>query len=513
MNKRYIKIIGVLFFFTVLLSCTDDLERFPTNGVTSETQFSTIEGYTQGLSTIYAVTNNNGPYWDGGFLRLYFPLQQATTDETVLFWSPFNNLEWYADTWDTATVYTMLINNISYANNFLIEAEPGLVSSRGFSGSEAEEIALYVTEARFLRAWYYWMLLDLYGNPPFPNEEQLANSEIPRQIQSADLFAYIESELKVVEEQLVAPRQNEFGRVDKAAAWGLLSRLYLNGKVYTGQDYNTEAITYSKKVIEAGYSLENNYEWLTLGDNHLCTNEFIFTIPFDNSQQVTWNGTNFLILGQASIPEEINGLSSDWGLYAFKPEMIDLFPSEDNSIDSRAMIYTDNRSKEIESIHDWTQGYSGYKFRNVTRDGSTIPQDNGVGGGMSDVDFPVIRLAEIYLTYAEAVLRGGTGGSQADALMYMNLLRERAYGNTNGNITNTDLDLDFILDERARELYWEMHRRTDLVRFGKFTSSDYLWSWKGGVQEGNAVSENKNIFPLPAADVAANPYLVQNPGY
>ncbi len=513
MNKKNNKFIGILFFFTVLVSCTDDLDRFPTNKLLSEDQFSTFKGYTEGLITLYAVVNGNGAKWDSQFLRSYFPLQETTTDETILFWNSLNELDWSADTWDTENFYTLLVNNIAYANNFLNEAEPDLVSSRGYSGAEAEEIALYVTEARFLRAWYYWMLLDLYGNPPFANEVQLKNAEIPRQILSADLFDYIESELKAVEEQLVAPRQNEYGRVDRAAAWGLLSRLYLNGKVYTGLDYNTEAITYSKKVIDAGYSLESNYEWLTLGDNYLCTNEFIFSIPFNNSKQVTWAGTNFLILGQASIPADINGLSSDWGLFAFKPELINLFPTEDNSIDSRAMIYTVGRTKEIESIHDWTQGYSGYKYRNVTRDGVAIPQDNGVGGGMSDVDFPVIRLAEIYLTYAEAVLRGGTGGSEADALMYMNYLRERAYGNTDGNITNIDLNIDFILDERARELYWEMHRRTDLVRFGKFTSADYLWTWKGGIQEGKAVSENRNIFPLPTKDVAVNPYLEQNPGY
>jgi len=512
MNKKYIKFIGMVFLTAVLFSCTDDLERFPTNGLTSETQFSTFEGYTQALTTVYGVANNNGQSWDGGIFRKYFPLQEGTTDEAVQYWSPLNELNWSADSWETAGMYRTLITNISYANNFLIEAEPGLVASRGYTGEEAEEIEIYVAEARFMRAWYNWMLLDLFGNPPFANEEQLKNSEIPVQIQSADLFAYIESELKTIEGQLLAPRSNEYGRVDKAAAWGLLSRLYLNGEVYTGQAYNTEAITYSKKVIDAGYSLESNYEWLMLGDNHLNTNEFIFSIPFDNTRVTTWEGTNFLILGAAGIPEELNGLSPDWGLFAFKPEMIDLFPSEDNSIDARAMIYTQDRTKEIASIHDNSQGYSGYKFKNYTRDGSTILQENCCGN-LSDMDFPVIRLAEIYLTYAEAVLRGGTGGSEGDALMYMNNLRERAYGNTDGNITNADLNLDFILDERARELYWEMHRRTDLVRFGKFTSADYLWTWKGGLQEGKAVSENKNIFPLPAADVATNPYLKQNPGY
>ena len=512
MNKIDIKFIGILFFFTVLFSCTDDLERFPTNGLTSETQFSTFEGYTEGITTIYAVSNNNGQSWDGGIFRKYFALQEGTTDESVLFWSPLTESHWSADTWEIAHMYRTLITNISYANNFLLEAEPGLVESRGFSGTEAEQIALYASEARFMRAWYYWMLLDLFGNPPFPNEEQLKNSEIPEQIQSAELFAYIESELKAIEDQLVAPRANVYGRVDQGAVYGLLSRLYLNGNVYTGQDYYTEAITYSNKVINAGYSLESNYEWLMLGDNDLNTNEFIFSIPFDNTRVTTWEGTNFLILGQASITEEINGLSPTWGLFAFKPEMIDLFPSEDNSIDTRAMIFTDGRTKEIASIHDNSQGYSGYKFKNYRRDGSKFVQENCCGG-LSDMDFPVIRLAEIYLTYAEAVLRGGNGGSQADALMYINNLRERAYGNTNGNISDADLDLDFILDERARELYWEMHRRTDLVRFGKFTSANYLWSWKGGIQEGKGISENMNIFPLPAADVAANPYLEQNPGY
>jgi len=512
MDNRYIKYIGILLCCTVLFSCADDLERFPTNGMTSEVQFSTFEGYTQALTTIYGVANNNGQSWDGGIFRKYFALQEAPTDEAVLYWSPLNELVWSADTWETAHMYTTLITNISYANNFLLEAEPGLVASRGFTGEEAEQIKTYVTEARFMRAWYYWMLLDLFGNPPFPNEEQLRNSEIPKQIESAELFAYIEDELKAIEGQLLAPRTNVYGRVDQAAAWGLLSRLYLNGKVYTGQDYNTEAITYCKKVINAGYSLESNYEWLTLGDNNLCTNEFIFSIPFDNTKVVTWEGTNFLILGAASITEEINGLSQSWGLFAFKPEMLDKFPSDDNSIDSRAMIYSQDRTREIASIHDNSQGYSGYKFKNYRRDGSTIPQENCCGG-LSDMDFPVIRLAEIYLTYAEAVLRGGTGGSESDAVMYVNNLIERAYGNTSANITEVDLSLDFILDERARELYWEMHRRTDLIRFGKFTSADYLWSWKGGLPEGKGVSENMNIYPMPATDVATNPYLEQNPGY
>ena len=115
--------------------------------------------------------------------------------------------------------------------------------------------------------------------------------------------------------------------------------------------------------------------------------------------------------------------------------------------------------------------------------------------------------------YAEAVLRGGSGGDKTTAVGYINQLRERAYGNTNGNITAADLTLNFILDERGRELYWEGHRRTDLIRFGQFTSATYLWPWKGGVETGTGVDAHYNLFPIPNTDRTANPNLGQNPGY
>ena len=124
----------------------------------------------------------------------------------------------------------------------------------------------------------------------------------------------------------------------------------------------------------------------------------------------------------------------------------------------------------------------------------------------------MFRLADVYLMYAEAVLRGG-GGSTATALGYVNEIRARAYDGPSGNIDQNTLDLDFILDERARELLWECHRRTDLVRFGKFANTDYLWQWKGGVKDGAAVSDNYNVYPIPSNDLGANPNLVQNAGY
>ena len=98
-------------------------------------------------------------------------------------------------------------------------------------------------------------------------------------------------------------------------------------------------------------------------------------------------------------------------------------------------------------------------------------------------------------------------------MAYINDLRERAYGDASGNITTGDLDLAFVLDERARELYWEGHRRTDLIRYGLFTGSGKLWSWKGNVQGGAATPDTRDLYPIPASEILANPNLVQNDGY
>ncbi|MDX1283987.1 MAG: RagB/SusD family nutrient uptake outer membrane protein, partial [Draconibacterium sp.] len=178
------------------------------------------------------------------------------------------------------------------------------------------------------------------------------------------------------------------------------------------------------------------------------------------------------------------------------------------SSDGRAMFYTDGQSLEIDDVFEFTEGYAISKWKNVTSAGA-----NGSHLTHTDTDFAVFRLGDIYLMYAEAVVRGGSGGDLNTAVNYVNALRERAYGDDFGNITSTDLTLDFILDERARELYWEAHRRTDLIRFGKFSGGSYLWAWKGAVKEGKATDAKFDIYPIPASDVTANPNLIQNSGY
>jgi hypothetical protein len=188
---------------------------------------------------------------------------------------------------------------------------------------------------------------------------------------------------------------------------------------------------------------------------------------------------------------------------------VNKFPDLD---ESRALFATDNQDLEIDAVNQSSQGYGIFKFRNVTSTGAP-----GSNPSFQDTDFPMFRLADAYLMYAEAVLRGGSGGDVATALTYVNAIRTRpgdvTAGNAPGAITSGQLNLDFILDERARELYWEAHRRTDLIRFGVYTGDAYLWPWKGGVRNGTAIEEKRAIFPIPASDLGSNPNLKQNTGY
>jgi hypothetical protein len=354
--------------------------------------------------------------------------------------------------------------------------------------------------------------MDLFGNVPFVTDADAIGSIIPQQIKRADLFTWVESELKELEGLLVDARQNEYGRADKAAAWALLARNYLNAEVFSGTPRYNEAVTYSKKVIDAGFSLIPNYRHLMLADNQLNASEFILTINYDGLNTQSFGGTTFIV--HAAVGTNMDAAndfgipSGGWfGLRTTK-NLVNLFPDPDGNADKRAQFQRNNL--EINDVGVFSDGYAIRKFRNVTRTGSIAPRIDPRGDFVS-IDFPIFRLAEQYLIYAEATLRGGQGGSLATALQYINMLRARAYGNNNGNVAN--ISLDFVLDERARELYWEAFRRTDLIRYNRFTSASYLWPWKGGVRNGRGVEDFRRLYPLPSSDLTANPNLKQNPGY
>lgn len=524
--KIFIKTLAVsALLLGSVSSCTNDLDLSPTNSITSDIAYKSLADYKLVLAKVYgsyALAGNNGSSTsdlagiDPGqadFLRLFWNAQELTTDEASCVWNDpgipdFHNLNWTASNVLLTALYNRSLFHVTVCNEFIRESSDEKLVARGISGADAEEIRRFRAEARFLRAYQYWVLIDLFGNPPFVTENDPIGKYIPPQIKRADLFAYIESELKAIETGLAEPKKNEYGRVDQSASWALLARLYINSEVYLGkgQGKYTEAITYSDKVIKSGYALMPEYKHLFLADNDVNNPEVLLSINYDGTNTQNFGGTTFIInaaINAAMNPPSFGMPNGGWGGNRATKNLPLLFGDYSGKKDMRAMFF--GTKIEMEDPAVFTDGLAITKFRNVTRAGVTAPS---AGGSLSSVDFPLFRLAEMYLTYAEAVKRGGTGGSDATAISYVNKLRERAYGNTSGNVTS--FSLNDILDERGREFYWEAHRRTDLVRYGLLTSGSYLWPWKGGVKEGRGVAESFNLFPIPATDLIANPNLVQN---
>ncbi len=516
-------------------SCAKKLDLFPQNDLTPEKAYSTPAGYKSVLAKIYgtlSITGNAGPAGapdiagglDEGsqvaFIRMLFNCEELPTDEAVVAWNDqtihdFHDLKWTSADPFLKGIYARPIYNITLINEYLRESTDAKLAERGISGTDADDIKKSRAEARFLRAFNYWVMVDLFGKSTFIDESNLIGTDLPGEKSRTELFNYIESELKAIDGDLAPVKTIEYGRVDQGAAWALLARMYLNAGVYTGTTRYTDAITYAKKVIAAGYSLQPNYAQLFMADNDKRKDEFMFAINCDGLHTQAYGNTTFFVHAACGDDHNDYGVGGGWNGYRATKGLADLFTDLTGGTDKRAMFTTSKYGTapsqvSISDVSNFENGLHVNKWKNIRSDGGPI---SDVTANFSDVDFPVFRLSEMYLIYAEAVLRNGSGGDAATALTYVNLIRTRAYGNTSGNINSAALTLDFILAERGRELYWEGHRRTDLIRYGLLTTGTYLWPWKGGVSSGTSVDSKYNIFPVPAANRTANPNLTQNAGY
>lgn len=530
MNKKFsLIVLGTTLL--LLASCTKDLNRVPEQAFTSEVLFKTEAGYKSALAKIYGglvLTGNKGP--DGGgdianisdegfssYLRIYWYMQELSTDEAVIGWDDktikdFHEMDWTPADEFLAGMYSRLFFQITLANNFIKEAADAKLSSRGIAGTDADKVRAYRNEARFLRALSYYHALDLYANPTFVTENDPIGAFIPKQTTRNDLYNYVESELKALETLLPAAKGNEYGRADRAAVWMTLANLYLNAQVYTGTARNTEASDYAKKVIDAGYALNSNYRHNFLADNHTSP-ETIFSANFDGIKTRTWGGTTFLV--HAPVGGSMNvadfGIDFGWGGLRTTSAFVSKFPDITGNTDKRAQFYTNGQSLDITAIGEFKYGYGINKWRNITKSGAPGSNPTWV-----DTDFPLYRLAEAYLIYAEAQMRISSA-NEPTAREYVNKVRRRGFGlDPNTPSVAADLptvSLNTILDERARELHWEGKRRTDLIRYNLFTTATYLWPWKGGVAAGRSVESFRNVFPIPAPELVANPTLKQNTGY
>ncbi len=530
------KIFTVICCLWIVSSCTElDLE--PPIAELGSQVFKSASDYRSYLAKIYAsmsLTGQDGPAGKGdltiiedegftSYIRAYWKAQELTTDEAVIAWTDAGIRDLHLHTWSSQNqfirvLYYRIFYMVALVNDFLEQSSVENLDVRNISAGERPEIMEYRVEARFLRALAYWHALDLFRNVPIYTS---ITSNIPGASSPTETFNFIESELNAIEASMIAARDNEYGRADRAALWMLQAKLYLNAEVYIEENRYTDCITACRKVIDAGYSLNNNYATLFMADNH-TSDEIIFSLPADGLRSQSWGSTTFLVhapLANISVNETtgdtivfINpldyGVSDGWAGLRTTSAMVDKFRiGVGNTFDPRVNFFTKGQNLEINDIGEFTDGYAVIKYVNTTSTGE-------VGSDLThvDTDYVMFRLADAYLMYAESILRGGTGGDINQALTFINSLRQRAYGDNSANILASDMTLDFVLDERSKELYWEGSRRIDLIRYGRF-SDQGIWPWKGGTAEGKTTESFRDIFPIPASDLVANPNLIQNPGY
>jgi len=533
-NKLYLYSI-LIFVGTSLPACMNDLNVTPIDPSVNQTFDQTAV-----LAKIYAgfqLTGLEGPAGNAdvtaadegqfGLYRGYWNMNELCTDEAC--WAYEANYKIYelqtnkptsSNPW-IQNVYEYSFIEIVMCNSFLGQTE----------GKTDAETIKQRAEVRFIRALHYFNLMDFYGNVPFVT---VVSSALPQQIKRADLYAWIEGELKAIEPDMYQSKSShDYYRLDVVADWLLLSRLYLNAEVYTGTANWTNAAIYAKKVIDSDYSLATKYKYLFMGDNagiidgssvNDAPNEIIFPVAADGKKINSYAGSCYLVASPAFNTMSDSIISnflpkSKWGCNRIKFSLTEKFfssgtiPSNANLIDlrsaandDRAMLYAKGRKITMADRTDTEAGLTTFKFTNNRADGDTSKIKDET---FPDMDIPLMRKAEAYLTYAEAVSRGATSIGGYTALQAVNQIRSRAHAST-----LLSVDLDGILDEWSREFYFEGRRRMDLIRYNYFGgNNDYRWDWKGGTLTGTQFDKHYNLYPLPDTDLSANPNLKQNTDY
>lgn len=538
--KFYVKnIIGaaaVLSAFT-LTACVGDLDVDNVNPQKIDANEATTN--TDGMfAKIYAnmvLTGQKGP--DGqsdlddidegtsNMIRQIWNANELTTDEAACIWGDAGIPEFNHNTWNDEhpmmrALYYRLNFGVTLCNNFLEVA----------TASDAETLARRA-EVRFMRALYYYYLMDLYGNVPFKTTVAGAAQQVDR----TTLSAFLESELKAIGdgttgEVMKDPKTNTYGRADKAAAWLLLARLYLNSQVYTGVAKWTEARTYADKVLGSAYKLCTTpaygytpFQLLFMGDNDTngAQDEVLLPALHDGELTQTWGGCLFIIASTtngditASYP---TGTSEVWGGNRARRQFVDKFVKDYDAVagiadatvfaqtvkDDRALFVSEGRTPNITDEGDFKSGYAYVKFLAKHADGSDVHHMQFV-----DTDFPMLRRAEANLIYAEADARLNGGNCTAAGLAKIQELRNRAEAYSG----MSSFSLDEIEEEWSREFAYEGMRRMTLVRFNKYGGQhNYSWEWMNGIKANGSFEGYRNVFPLPSSAVMAD-NLKQNPGY
>ncbi|MCH4147916.1 MAG: starch-binding outer membrane lipoprotein SusD [Prevotella sp.] len=555
MKKIIIKTAVIGLLVAGMTSCTDDLNISSIDPKSSSTYDATellAKQYaTLGLTGQTGPAGNadiSGDEGESGFYRTVFNLETLCTDECIWAWQTdtdipaLTTIAWSSSSVRVNWAYQRLAYDVTLYNQFISEQ----------TGKMSDDV---IAEVRFLRALHYWYFLDLFHKAPF---KDTFNADMPVEKAGKDLYDWIDQELTAIEPTLKAigsyDNSSNFGRADQGAAYALHARLALNSAVYTDgatKDYQ-KAKDYCDKIISSGaYALSENekngfsgYAQVFMGDNDenpQAMKEIIFAIRQDGSKTEEYAGSTYLVSSMRISGMPYANTDNYWSCNFARKNLVEkFFPTDnipmakaddaltkateaeviakDNALgvstadviaaagDDRAMFYTGvgggiRTLSPGKQITGFLNGASIVKWSNQRLDGAS-----GHNRTFSDTDIPLFRLAEIYLTRAEAEYR--LGGQSDAALKDLNVLRTRAHA-----VAKTSIDNNILIDEWCREFYMEGRRRSDLNRFGLFTGSKYLWDFKGGVAGGSGIDTHFSIYPIPANDISGNPNMTQNPGY
>ena len=514
---KIVKLLSVISVLGFLISCTNDLNTEPKVELSLEQLLGQDPNAIEGImSKLYGSFALSGPDGAGSsdisddpgespFLRGIINLQEFTADGMKNRWGDdgLDQLTTTSDWDENNKFFRYLYNRVYYTvpqcNNLL-----SVLTSVDINNKEQ-----VIAEVKFLRSLAYFYMIDCFGKGVLVTEAENGVSTPLPEASREELFNFTVSELTSIIDQL--PETNSYGRANKYAASMLLAKLYMNAEVYVGTAHYSDAMTYINKIVtESSYTLDNDFVALFSADNNL-SNEIIFPLIADATVSQSYGNTTYIVNGSMNSATMNTSLFGNpggndaWAGHRATKAWYSLFGDLNTTTDDRAdLFWTTGHTYEMTDYKEWTNGYPSVKFRNTNFNSASGPATV-----FSSTDFPLYRLADAYLMYAECYLRGG-GGSATLALEYVNDVRGRSHANL---ITAGDLTLDFILDERARELNLEGHRRTDLIRFGKFTGGSYLWPWKGNTLNGASIPSTYNLFPIPLTALQANPNLTQNPGY
>lgn len=471
--------------------------------------------------------------------------------------------------------YSRLYVHIAVCNDFIrLASNPGKYDITYDAALQAE-VDQFILEARALRDLSYYYVIDFFGNG-CDAWDTADYGVTPPQVTRAELFNKVTADLEDVLTKF--KDSGVYGRLSKDGVEALLCRYYLNAEVYTGTAMYDKCWEHAQNLINrhkgGGFKnsgLANDYLALFCANNRMFApagslkdqNEILWFIPQNGTYTQPYGGSTFLVnggiknmatadidilKGNANVADGYMnqlwyGTTDSWGCMHARPQLSDKFSFVNGySGDGRTYLWLTEDAGFIKQnipFNEFQSGYACMKFTaaeadadgvmpkfvdpvtglrraGVTKaeeqkqDGYTWTQYNVENcSQFHNTGVPVLRLADVYLMAAESALR--MGSHQTEALEYVNYIRSRA-GVPTWN--SSELTLNSLLDERARELYWEMTRRTDLIRYNRFTGSSYLWAWKGGVEGGTALPSHFNLYPLPANVTAIyGSSMKQNPGY